>query len=198
MRLRITHYTARRNGIEATAFVINSYTEGVPAAPRHMGRQVKMLVVELPTGLKVGISFKHEVFRTLVKGADGVEKWVLKPKFDAKTSDKPFIGITWCEIYRLKGSEAILYASGWSVCKVPDNFVKRLGRIRALTHVLDKRHPAIGNSVGPRLFCRDDRTAIWNAYWHYVESSPTSAAPATLPPPPTPPGADVLGNALLN
>lgn len=76
-------------------------------------------------------------------------------------------GITHCEVYRLTETpvmDAALIAHGLGICKWPDPFCKALGRKASLTSALRKKWgPAL--SVG---FTRDDRIAIWDAYWAYT------------------------------
>ena len=112
-----------------------------------------MIIITLPSG-KIGITWRHFRYKD--------------PKFDKDTCEKFMNGITHCEIYRLTESpvmDAALIAHGLGICKWPDAFCKALGRKASLTSALRKKWgPAL--SVG---FTRDDRIAIWEAYWQYTQ-----------------------------
>lgn len=180
MRLRITQYRKRSWGTEAVAFIINAYTPGVTGTARHhMGRNVKMLVIDLPSGMKVGLSFKHEMFTTIVQ-QDGKPVKVPAAKLMPALSSSPITGVCSAELYRLRGTEASLYAAGHAVCKEGDHYNKATGRKRALMHLLASRMAGVVADP-PKLFTRDDRIAIWNAYWHSLEptASPAGNTPST-------------------
>lgn len=138
-----------------------------------------MLVIDLPSGMKVGLSFKHEMFTTIVQ-QDGKPVKVPAAKLMPALSSSPITGVCSAELYRLRGTEASLYAAGHAVCKEGDHYNKATGRKKALMHLLASRMAGVVADP-PKLFTRDDRIAIWNAYWHSLEpaASPTSNTPST-------------------
>jgi len=130
-----------------------------------------MMIIELPQ-CKIGITFRHRRFKF--------------PKHDEETCDRFMNGITDCEVYRLTETpvmDANLIAVGIGICKWPDAFCKSLGRKASLTSALRKRwgpreKTQDGKPTGefPHGFSRDDRIAIWEAYWRYTAPQEPPAA----------------------
>lgn len=125
-----------------------------------------MLLIDLPRG-RIGLHFRHKPYA--------------KPTWNTEICKRMMNGHTRCDIFSLDGRDAKLLATGRGVAKFPDAFCKALGRKHSLTSALRCTDLVLGKAV--RVFNRDDRQLIWEAYW---KSLSPSAASSSVPPSSTP------------